>query len=187
MTTARREILDHSLFHWLQLLATASAGGWAALALFESRYADAAVLASVAAIGTALLATPERLAALFRLAILAAAFVNGAGYVLDLWVQRTPFDELVHALTSFAGTATLAWLLLARTRLIENCERGKIVAAAVAIGAMLGVAWEVAEWLGGIIGDRRDTIVDLAMDGVGALAAGMFCAWAADLRRGGSA
>lgn len=186
MANSTRTALDHPALHWLQVAATLFAAAWAVLQATEGRLPEAAALAGVAVLGTVLLATRQRLAALFRLALLAAAFVNAAGYVLELWVQRTMFDETAHALTSFAGSAAVAWLLLGRTRLVSGAPL-PLIAAATAVGVAVGIAWEVFEWMIGIIGDRRDTILDLAMDAVGAIAAGLFCAWAAALRRQGRA
>lgn len=183
----RSSLLDHPLFHWLQIALMATAAAWAAKLALDGRSMEAVAMAAVAAFGGLLLATPRRFAASFRLLLLAAAMLNAAGYVLGLWVEATPFDEIVHALTSFAGTAAIAWLLLGRTRLVTVADGGRLVWAALAVGVAFGLLWEAFEWLVGMIGSREDTLVDLAMDSIGALGAGLFCAWAARLRRAGIA
>ena len=180
-------ILDHPLFHWAQIALMAAAAAWAAWLLVDGRGLQALAMAAVAGFGALLLATPERFAASFRLILLLAAMINAAGYVLDLWVEATPFDEIVHAFTGFAGTAAISWLLLGRTRLVTVADGGRLIWAALAVGVAFGLLWELFEWLVGMIGSREDTLVDLAMDSIGALSAGLFCAWAAGLRRAGIA
>ncbi len=99
--------------------------------------------------------------------------VNVAGYVLNLWRERTMFDELVHAATSFAGMAALMWVAARRARRLNGMRGIAVVATALVAGLILGLAWEGFEWLIGIIGDQRDTLIDLAMDCLGAAAAGL--------------
>jgi VanZ family protein len=175
--------LDHAIFHWLQIALLAAAVGWAGWETVHGRFVEALAMAAVAGLGVVLLAAPARFAALFRLVLLAAAMVNAVGYLLDLWEARGPFDELVHAFTSFAGCAGISWLLLGRTDLVSGRAPGRLVGVTVAIGVVVGIAWEVFEWLVGIIGERDDTVSDLVMDAIGALLAGLFCAWVAGRRR----
>lgn len=175
--------LDHPVFHWLQLVLMAAAAAWAGWESLDGRFLEALAMAAVVGLGGVLLAAPDRFAALFRLALLAAAMVNAAGYLLQLWEPKGPFDELVHAFTSLAGCAGITWLLLGRTDLVSGRAQFRLVAVTVAIGIVVGIAWEVFEWAVGIIGERLDTISDLAMDAIGALGAGLFCAWIAGRRR----
>ena len=55
----------------------------------------------------------------------------------------------------------------------------RFVLAVSAIGLVLGIAWEIFEWAVGIINGWADTLVDIVMDVLGAVAAGLFCVWAA--------
>ena len=104
----------------------------------------------------------------FYAALLAlAALVNLAGYLFSLWHEETIFDEAVHAFTSFALVAAIGRARAARTRTLS-------VWAQLGIALVLGVAWEVFEWMVGMIGTMRDTAIDLAMDAAGGLAAGWF-------------
>ncbi len=98
----------------------------------------------------------------------AAAVINAAGYLLGLWHDETPFDELVHFYTSFAGIAAIGRLALGKEWLPRPASRP---AALLAIGLVLGVVWEAFEYMIGIIGGRHDTLMDLAMDLAGAIVA----------------
>lgn len=120
---------------------------------------------------------------MFVLLFVIAGAVNAAGYVLSLWHETTPFDEIVHAFTSFSACAAAGWLILARTQMLQAGETGKVVLAVLAIGLVLGVLWELFEWAIGIIGGVEDTTADLLLDGLGAAAAGLFCAVVARRQR----
>lgn len=100
--------------------------------------------------------------------VAAAALVNAAGYLLTLWHDETVFDEAVHLYTSFAVMAALGWLASGRPPFPHSAPPWW---AFVVSGLILGLAWEVIEWIAGIIGGRRDTAMDLAMDTLGAAAA----------------
>nr|WP_294171107.1 hypothetical protein [uncultured Sphingomonas sp.] len=92
--------------------------------------------------------------------------MNTAGYLQALWHERTPFDETVHGFTAFAGMAAGGWFVLKQRPHLSG-----LLWKAAATGLMIGVAWEGFEWAIGIMGDLRDTIIDLVMDTAGALAA----------------
>lgn len=183
MAPPTRKSLDHPVFHWLQVALMTVAAAWAVWEVVDGRFVFAIALFAVAGFGGMLLATPDRFVALFRLALLAAALVNAVGYIFELWEPKGPFDELVHAFTSFAGCAGIAWLLLGRSDLVSGRRPWALVGVTVAIGVVIGIAWELFEWAVGIIGARDDTISDLVMDAIGALGAGLFCAWVAGKRR----
>ena len=103
------------------------------------------------------------------LALLAtAAFINAAGYVLTLWHDETVFDEVVHFFTSFAAVAAIGRLALEMDWL--SCTASRWIGL-LALGIVLGVAWEAVEYMIGIIGSKHDTLMDLLMDVAGALAA----------------
>jgi len=107
------------------------------------------------------------------LLLIVAATVNAAGYILGLWHERTMFDEIVHAFTTFAGMTALIWMATREGRLLHVASALSVVASALLAGLMLGLVWEGFEWVIGIIGEQRDTLVDLAMDSLGAVAAGL--------------
>lgn len=115
------------------------------------------------------------------LLLIVAATVDAAGYILGLWHERTRFDEVVHAFTTFVGMIALLWLATRDGRSLPRASGPSIIVSALVAGLVLGLAWEAFEWMIGIIGSQRDTLVDLAMDSLGAVAAGIVFA---GLRRG---
>ena len=61
-------------------------------------------------------------------------------------------------------------------RLVRTLIR-RVFLAFAAIGLLLGLLWKAIEWIIGIIGGRTDTLLDLSMDAVGALAAAALISW----------
>ena len=175
-------MLDRPSFRLIAQLALLLAAAGALYSLFRNDWFDAAALGAVALLGTIFIASRDRLPTLFTLLFVTAGLVNALGYVLTLWHEATPFDEIVHAFTSFTVCAAAGWLLLGRTRLVSGEENVRLILAVAAIGLVLGLLWEAFEWMIGIIGGPRDTIMDLVMDLIGAIAAALFCAWAARKR-----
>jgi hypothetical protein len=82
--------------------------------------------------------------------------------------RQNHFDEAVHLYTSFAVVAGIGRLAVGRRLLQGQLSRWW---ALLVVGIGLGLAWEVFEWAIGIIGSRRDTIIDLLMDTAGAAVA----------------
>ena len=119
-----------------------------------------------AAIGIAAIIFRHTLPPFFGFLLTIAAMVNSAGYVFNLWHERTMFDEVVHGFAFFAGTSSVGWFVLQQRPGVTGLFWKAALAALVA-----GLAWEGFEWLIGIIGDTRDTLIDLAMDMIGALGA----------------
>ncbi len=97
-----------------------------------------------------------------------AGLINTAGYLFNLWHDKTIFDEAVHMFTTFAGIAAIGFLGHRAGWLPSGARRWF---AMLALGLVLGIAWEFFELAIGIIGSPRDTIIDLAMDVLGAFAA----------------
>lgn len=106
--------------------------------------------------------------AFYAVLLALAALVNLLGYTLNLWHDRTVFDELVHAFTVFATVAALGNWYARKHMPAANVNLAALMMCA---GLVLGVAWEAFEWLIGIIGNRHDTMMDLVMDMLGALLA----------------
>lgn len=108
-----------------------------------------------------------------------AALANAVAYGLNLFDKLFWIDKALHLYTSFAVTLALAWA--GRTRLVEPLGRHPVVLvlALAALGLALGVLWEIGEWMADrfsgqdIIKGKTDTIVDLIVDGLGAVAAGL--------------
>lgn len=169
-------LVDHPAFQRTSILIlglTAAAGLYAALV---GNWGEGGTLLALGGLGGLVLKAQDRLPAIFALPIVIAGVVNAAGYVLGLWHETTPFDEIVHAFTSFSVGAGAAWIVLGRTQMLQAGEPGKVVLAVLASGFVLGLVWELFEWSIGIIGGAEDTMIDLLMDAIGAAAAGLFCA-----------
>lgn len=132
-----------------------------------------AALLGLAALAGLALRLQRALPSSIMLLLFAVAAGNAAGYVINLWQERTMFDEVIHALTTFAVMTALIWVTARDTRLLNDLSGLAVVASALMAGLILGLAWEGFEWLVGIIGNQRDTLIDLGMDSLGAVAAGL--------------
>lgn len=143
------------------------------------RWFDALAMAGFVALGVAFLLNGRRLTSVFSLLFVLAALVNTAGYAFDLWHDPIWFDEVVHAYTSFAGMAAIGWLVVRGSALDGKSHASRLILSVTAIGLAIGVLWEIFEWAIGIIGTPFDTRRDLVMDTLGAVAAGVWCAWVA--------
>jgi hypothetical protein len=109
----------------------------------------------------------------------AAGVANAAGYALDLYGRFWWFDRVLHACTIFALTVWLA-LILCRRALRGGDGNGALLVLLIAsVGVAAGAVWEVMEWIfdriapGDVIKGKNDTIIDIVMDTVGALLAGL--------------
>ncbi|HSK67152.1 MAG TPA: hypothetical protein VK888_09485 [Anaerolineales bacterium] len=105
--------------------------------------------------------------------------VNAAGYALNLYDRFGWFDEVIHTYTSFTLTLLLALLLYGDV--LSGVRRSPIllVLTVASLGIAIGALWEIAEWgydqmvpENAILG-KTDTIIDLILDSLGALAAGI--------------
>lgn len=115
--------------------------------------------------------------------LLAAVAANGAAYAFDLFEKVAWIDKVLHASTSFAVTLALAAAILQRAPPpIPRRYSAALLLMLASLGLALGVVWEIAEWFtdelraGNVIQGKTDTIVDLLMDGFGALTAAFVAA-----------
>lgn len=141
---------------------------------------DVAVLA-LAAIGLVLprfLGARPALDAGFGIALLVAAWCG----VLELYVTAPLVDLPVHFVLN-GLVAAVAYLLLARVGVlaeVPDVRRPRVGVAVVtaALGVVGGVLWEFGEWAGHTFVDSAifvgytDTLGDLAVGGLGSVAAG---------------
>lgn len=160
--------LRDEAFVWGCIAMVAATTGLAIWSGATGQWTHALVWAAIASLAGGVLYVRE-LPPLLGFLLALAAGVNGAGYTLNLWTEDTLFDEIVHAFTSFAGMSAIGWWLLQRD--FAGPSQAALFAAVIGIGLTLGLVWEAFEWLIGIIGSRGDTLIDLAMDGLGAAAA----------------
>ncbi len=113
--------------------------------------------------------------------LVVAAVINVAGYVWNLYDALPWFDEVIHGYTIFAMTLPIALLLYGVVLTGGRQYRLLLVLTIASIGLAIGALWEVAEWgydqftpTDDILG-KTDTIIDLVMDTIGAVVAGIFC------------
>lgn len=135
-------------------------------AALQNDWARAAAWLACAFVGVAAVVFSRKLPPFFGALLTLTAMVNSAGYVFNLWHERTMFDEVVHGFAFFAGVSSVGWFVLQQRPGMTGLFWK---AALAALGA--GLAWEAFEWMIGIIGDTGDTLIDLLMDMIGALVA----------------
>ena len=123
-------------------------------------------------------ATSEgRAVAWFLLVVLGVA--NIAGYALNLYARFWWFDRILHACTIFAITLWLALFVCNRALRGGPGRDALIVLMIASVGLAIGALWEVAEWgfdriaPGDVIKGKFDTIIDIVMDTLGAVLAGI--------------
>lgn len=133
-------------------------------AALQGVWTQSAAWLACATVGAAAIVFRRTLPPFFGFLATVAAMVNSAGYVFNLWHERTMFDEVVHGFTFFAGMSSVGWFVLQQRPGMTGLFWKAALAALVA-----GLAWEAFEWMIGIVGDTRDTLIDLFMDMIGAL------------------
>lgn len=179
----RRSTLDRPSYRMVSIIILALIALAATYFAVTGQWYDAMALGALVLLGFAFVAAQKRLPSIFTLLFLLAGLANAAGYVFNLWKSPVWFDETIHALTSFTAMAAIGWMLLARTSINAAEKSGLFTLAIAGIGLLLGILWELFEWMIGIIDSPADTMVDLVMDTIGATVAGLFCAWAANTER----
>jgi hypothetical protein len=123
--------------------------------------------------------TSSRNRLIVRGLLVVAALVNAAGYLWDLYDRLGWFDEAVHAYTTFALTLPLALLLYDVVLTGAQTQKILFILTVASLGVAIGVLWEIVEWAydqmvpeNAILG-KLDTIIDLIMDILGGVAAGI--------------
>lgn len=168
--------------------------GWAGVALMGGAVVALAVMGRwlelmlsllFLASSIAVLTVRHEFPRLFDLLFVAAALVNGAGWVWNLYHSVIGYDEVAHAYTSFAISLWLGFLVY--YSLLANFRgRGLLFALVIAtFGLAAGAVWEILEWT---FIQINDPVPDLILDGIGAIVAGLFAAWVlhGESRRGSS-
>lgn len=129
-------------------------------------------------------ATHSQLPNLFDLLFVIASIVNAGGYVYGFFDTVRFYDDLAHLFTAFSGTMALGYLVFRSWAFEARRHVAVFIIATASFGLALGALWEIFEYVTGLIDGQGDTIGDLAVDAVGALAGGAVAA-AAMLRRHG--
>lgn len=137
---------------------------------------DALVWCGIAGIAAGTIYFRERLPPFYGFLLALAAAVNGAGYTMTLWHDETLFDEIVHGFTTFAGMAAIGWAMVRSGGKFER-SRSALFWSMIGLGLVLGLLWEVFEYLIGIVGTPKDTMIDIVMDMIGASAAAALSCW----------
>ena len=114
----------------------------------------------------------RQLPTLFDLLFVIAALLNAGGWI-GLFYQPGPYDEIVHAFTTFSVTLALSFLVYQPMLPIFKSHRRLYILTIISFGLAIGALWEVFEWLTATINSLDDTIVDLIMDALGAIAASL--------------
>lgn len=172
--------LDHRAFAAASYVVLAIVFATSIYIAARGQLLEALVLLALVAGGIVFIAVRDRLPSIFTLLFVLAGLFNALGFVLELW--RTPiwFDEFVHVYAPFSVTAGLGWLLFYRSAWKPRQRPLRFLAYVAGLGIAIGVGWELFELAIGIIGSTRDTVIDLLCDSAGAIAAGVFCVWAAN-------
>lgn len=143
-----------------------------AVSAFQGRWYGVATLMAFATVSVVFVMVEDRLPALFDLLFVLAALLNAAGWTWNVF-RIGPYDEIVHAYTSFAATLAFGFLVFETVR-PRFADHGYLYALTIAsFGLSLGALWEVVEWVFGVIGPIDDTVLDLVMDTIGAVGAAM--------------
>lgn len=126
----------------------------------------------------------DRLPTLFDFLFVLAALLNAAGWVWGLFGMPGPYDEIVHAFTTFAITLAVSFLVYQRMLTVFRQHTILYLLTIASFGIAIGALWEITEWSAGkvlstqIIGSLNDTIIDLLMDTLGAIVAALVSLWA---------
>ncbi|MCA1991318.1 MAG: DUF2238 domain-containing protein [Coleofasciculus sp. S288] len=146
--------------------------------LSQGNFQGALTLAGFLAASVIFVALARQLPNLFDFLFMIAALLNAGGWVWDLFYKPGPYDEIVHAFTTFSITLALSFLVYGAMLTTFRQHRWLYVLAIASFGLSIGALWEIFEWVVGVINDLDDTIVDLIMDSIGALTASVLSLWA---------
>ena len=114
----------------------------------------------------------RQLPTLFDLLFVIAALLNAGGWI-GLFYQPGPYDEITHAFTTFSITLALSFIVYSSMLPIFRSHRRLYLLTIISFGIAIGALWEVFEWVTATINSLDDTIVDLIMDTIGAIAASL--------------
>ncbi len=104
---------------------------------------------------------------------------SAASSIFNLYETLWWFDEALHGYLSFAISLEVA--LYGYGTILTGRRRHEIllVLTVAGLGLALGTLWEMAEWVydlsasGDVIQGKRDTMLDLTMDLIGGVLAGL--------------
>ena len=114
----------------------------------------------------------RQLPTLFDLLFVIAALLNAGGWI-GLFYQPGPYDEIVHAFTTFSITLAVSFIVYSSMLPVFRSHRRLYILTIISFGIAIGALWEIFEWVTATINSLDDTIVDLIMDTIGAIAASL--------------
>ncbi len=164
--------------------------GQALLAIFviaaavQGKWSNALGLGFFLVASFAFVIRDDKLPTLFDFLFVLAALLNATGWVWNLFGMPGPYDEIVHAYTTFAITLALSFLVYGSMLNIFRNHTLLYLVTITSFGIAIGALWEVTEWSAGkilsteVIESLDDTIIDLVMDSLGAGLAALISLWA---------
>ncbi|KOP28330.1 hypothetical protein AMR41_00385 [Hapalosiphon sp. MRB220] len=153
------------------------------IAAVQGNWLNALALACFLVVSFVFVTQENRLPTLFDFLFVLAALLNAGGWVWDLFYMPGPYDEIVHAYTTFAITLALSFLVYSSMLNIFRHHKFLYLLTIASFGIAIGALWEITEWSAGkilstkIIGSLNDTVVDLMMDSLGAGLAAFISLW----------
>lgn len=114
----------------------------------------------------------RRLPTLFDFLFVISALLNAGGWI-GLFYQPGPYDEITHAFTTFSITLALSFIVYNSMLSVFRSHRRLYILTIISFGIAIGALWEVFEWVTATINSLDDTIGDLVMDTLGAIAASL--------------
>lgn len=146
--------------------------------LSQGNFQGALTLTGFLAASVAFVVLARQLPNLFDLLFAIAALLNAAGWVWGFFYVPGPYDEIVHAFTTFSIALALSFLVYSSMLTTFRQHRLLYVLTIASFGIAIGALWEIFEWLIGVINDLDDTISDLMMDSIGSVTAAVLSLWA---------
>jgi hypothetical protein len=153
-------------------------------AAVQGKWSNALGLALFLVVSFVFVIRDNKLPTLFDFLFVLAALLNATGWVWDLFGMPGPYDEIVHAYTTFAITLALSFLVYSSMLNIFRNHTLLYLVTIASFGIAIGALWEVTEWSAGkilstkVIESFDDTIIDLVMDTLGAGLAALISLWA---------
>lgn len=112
--------------------------------------------------------------------VIVAVLASLAGLFFNLSARYPWYDKALHFYTTFAFTLLVALWLYEKSLTGATRHSGLLVLTIVLIGLGLGTLWEIAEYSydhlvsqRSTIKGKTDTMLDLVVDAIGALSAGV--------------
>ncbi|BAZ40458.1 hypothetical protein NIES4101_64190 [Calothrix sp. NIES-4101] len=149
----------------------------------QGKWSNALGLALFLVISFVFVILDDKLPTLFDFLFVLAALLNAIGWVWDLFGMPGPYDEIVHAYTTFAITLALSFLVYSSMLNIFRNHTLLYLLTITSFGIAIGALWEVTEWSAGkilntqVIESLDDTIIDLIMDSLGSGLAALISLW----------